>query len=456
MSYRNKFIVGIDGVDNTGKSTLVDLLNQYISSLDKSIVYVPPHFSKLSNYFPEKESDVANWLKNSPREKIVKGILNGSVIRNNLIEQTKAPYVLVDRGYFSIISCCIARLNSRLGSQEERINRVLYLANELGFEDKGELSFLLETALNDSDFISLLERRNNKMFEVDYKRYLTKFRSNLLKLFPKNGEQLDILESPETLVSHTVQSLEKVTDLKYRQALHKFINEISEERNIRSVLLTGSLSTNSIQINWSDIDLVCIMYEESNKTAEQLKKIARDTKKHYGIDITPWVVNVNKINDAIREQGKIRYVFFGKSETRCVYGVDDYLNLVSQELVTNLSFEDSRRLLEAGKIRNDNYKKGKISLSRVYVKNLKMCFNLVKSVLLGRGIFCSNYQDIYSKAKESYPHYNFEYLQILIQQKLNHGKVSGQEMKSNLEKLINFSSNFLKYIQNRGDQYKKI
>jgi thymidylate kinase len=443
MSNRNKFIIGINGIDNTGKSTLVDLVNQDLSQLDEDIVYIPPHFSKLTDYFPKRESDVVDWLKNAPRQQVVRGILDGSVKRNSLIQASEKPYILLDRGYFSILASSMARLNN----QREGISRVLTLAAETGFENAGELSFLLECPLSNSDMICLLEGRNDVFFEKDYVEYLSRFRDYLLEIFPQDGKRLNLLGSPEQLVSQVFNSLNDNTDLRYRLALHDFLAEIQEDTNIRTILLTGSLSTNSVQIGWSDIDLLCVTHRESDRTGSLLKDRANSVKRQYDIDMTPWIVNYSDMNDVVRKQGKIRYVLFGKSETKCVYGTNDYSGLVSQGLVSELSMDDATRLFEAGNGRLEEYKKGTLPLSKLYIKNLKMCFNVVKSILLGEGIFCPTYQDIYTEAKKKYPAHNFEYLSNLIEQKLNFYEITTKEMTSNIERQIGFSSNFLNYIQ---------
>lgn len=72
MSNRNKFIVGFNGVDNTGKSTLVSLLKNYLVELDGDMAYIPPHFSKLTAHFPKEETEVIQWLKNTPSQEIVR------------------------------------------------------------------------------------------------------------------------------------------------------------------------------------------------------------------------------------------------------------------------------------------------------------------------------------------------------------------------------------------------
>jgi len=142
---------------------------------------------------------------------------------------------------------------------------------------------------------------------------------------------------------------------------------------------------------------------------------------------------------------------FDKSETKCVYGTNDYSGVVSQGLVSELSLDDASRLFEAGNVRLEEYKKRTLPLSKLYIKNLKMCFNVVKSVLLGEGLFCPTYQDIYIEAKKKYPKYDFEYLSNLIEQKLNFGEITNQEMTSNIERQIGFSNNFLKYIKKKEE-----
>jgi len=169
-----RIIIEVDGIDNSGKTTLIKGLVQYFN-LREINVFEPPNASELCDLLPKKIDTLVEWFQEASIEEVVYALLSGNEARNKVVLESSSKIVVLDRGYLTVFSSCIARIMVRENINfEAAIRRIKNINSCIGFTSIGTLSLLLVFP-REIKILEVIKKREKCSFPIGYEKYLACF-----------------------------------------------------------------------------------------------------------------------------------------------------------------------------------------------------------------------------------------------------------------------------------------
>ncbi len=159
-------IIGINGIDNSGKTTIVRGISDYLKA--KNIdVYIPSHpWDVRPDLFPPKDEFI-QWYKHESPVEVVSVLLTAYRDRDSLCEASDS-LSLIDRGYLTEFSACMSHFMTKQCMQlDDAFNVVKELNYDIGYRELSDDIILLTFP------VSLYATRGTDAgYDNQYRQYL--------------------------------------------------------------------------------------------------------------------------------------------------------------------------------------------------------------------------------------------------------------------------------------------
>lgn len=176
------YIIGINGVDRSGKSSLIKRIKNNINN-----IYEPPNALELSDMFPR--SNIKEWYKTTHPSEIVSALLYGNKVRNELVLKNNSQYSVLDRSYLTVFSACIAQFMSKCEvTFEEAKEKVEYINSNFSYKEISNIGILLDMPFSTEESIELIKKRGEEV-DKDYMIYL----KNFMRCIDSLSKEYDVL-----------------------------------------------------------------------------------------------------------------------------------------------------------------------------------------------------------------------------------------------------------------------
>jgi thymidylate kinase/predicted nucleotidyltransferase len=404
---KKRIIVSLEGVDGSGKSTVINSLVKEIETVspNQTITTSNMNLSKLSKIYPKNKNKIKEFYTNAKTEKIVEALLEINKNKAKIIK-SKKRHIILDRGYLSTVAQCIAHVMSRdKKSYKESKKTVERINKKVNYQPIENQAIVLHLSKKKAEEYFISREKADKSHLKYLKAFYLSF-NKLQKEEHSKKKQIKIHKIDASLSKKKVfeQVLEKyklVTGLGHENLVYDLIEEINK-KTTDSIIVGGSYARNDFIPEWSDIDAIIIL--KNNGNIKSTKKLAKKLSKKHNVRFNPRIIYKSQLKDKKSLELKILVFLMKEYESIPVFGSSYNLNFSKSELkkVANLDYYKVFSFVE------ELLKNKKTNLNEKVKRGIRNCYIIVKMMLLNKGIIASSYKDTIEKGKRNkIPHMKY-------------------------------------------------
>ena len=392
-------IISLEGIDNSGKTTLIknaiQMFRAYSVGDVSSTIHIKPH--TLNKKYPSNQKEVRDFFVCSPIEEVVRVLLEINKKKSDILMKSSGEYGFLDRGFLTTVSSCAARIQVREGKTlSESLTLVEQVNKEVKYSPCEKDAIIL--SLDPNSAIDIFKQRESSYVEEDYLSYLKTFIDtfsivSVLKRVIGHPipriHKINADNNIEIVSDDLLSVIKKITNIRYKILMQEFLESI-DDCGLDSVIIGGSYLRGDIVPNWSDLDSVCILRDE-NKVDDLIELTERLSEK-YDVRFNPEILSLEDINEPSSLPMKVLMFFLPDYHSKAVIGKKYDLGL-DINLLKARNKEEFSRLLSFYNSLVVDLEKGIIDQENFVSRGLRVCFNLTKIALFDKNIIIASYED---------------------------------------------------------------
>lgn len=392
-------IISLDGIDNSGKTTLIKNVIQMVRGHSvgdvSSTIHLKPH--TLNKKYPLNPKEIRDFFVCSHIEEVVRVLLEINKKKSDILMKSSGEYGFLDRGFLTTVSSCAARIQVREGKTlSESLKLVEEINKEVKYAPCEKDAVIL--SLDPKNAIDIFKQRESSYIEEDYLSYLRSFiytfsMVSALKRIIGHPipriHKINADNSVEIVSDDLLSVIKKITDIRYKLLMKEFL-ECIDDCGLDSVIIGGSYLRGDIVPNWSDLDSVCILQDENK--INDLIELTKCLSEKYDVRFNPEILSLKDINEPNSLPMKVLMFFLPDYPSKAVIGKKYDLGL-DINLLKAKNKEAFSRLLDFYNSLVVDLEKGIIDQENFVSRGLRVCFNLTKIALFDKNIIVAYYED---------------------------------------------------------------